>query len=46
MWELDLESESVEDLIRFVFKFELIGVFIELENLQDLGNDIEIFLFL
>ena len=46
MRELDLESESVEDFIGLVLEFELVGVLIKLENLENLGNDIEVLLFL
>ena len=46
MRELDLESKSVENFVGTILQFELIGVLIKLENLEDLGNNIEIFLFL
>ena len=40
--ELELKGESVEGLSGVVSKLELVGVLIELEDLADLGADIEV----
>ena len=42
MWELELESKGVEDLTGGISELELVGVLVELEDLEDLGNDIEV----
>ena len=44
--ELDLEGKGVEHLVGLVLKLELVGILIELEHLEDLGNDIEVLLLL
>ena len=46
VWELDLEGKGVESLTREISKLKLVGVVIELENLENLGNDIEVLTFL
>lgn len=46
MWELDFEGEGVESLTGEVSELQLVGVVIEVENLEDLGNDIEVLTFL
>ena len=46
MWELDLEGEGVVGLTGGVSELELVGVVIELEDLEDLGNDIEVLVLL
>merc|ERR1719329_1825426 len=40
--ELDLESKSVEGGTGAVLKLELVGVVIELEDVEDLGDDVEV----
>lgn len=42
MWELQLEGKSVESLSTLVSKLELVGVLVELENLEDLSDNVEI----
>ena len=40
--ELELESEGPEGLTRVVSELELVGVLVELEDLEDLGADVEV----
>ena len=42
MWELQLEGEGVEGLTGTVSELELVGVLVKFENLEDLGNDVEV----
>ena len=42
VWELELKSKGVESLTRVVSKLKLVGVVIKLENLEDLGDDVEV----
>lgn len=42
VWELELESEGVEGLSGVVSELELVGVLVELEDLQDLHNHVEV----
>lgn len=46
MWELQFQGEGEEGLTRQVSQLQLIGVLIELEHLENLGNDIEVTLAL
>lgn len=43
MWELDFEGKDVDGGTGKISELELVGVVIKLENLNDLGNNIEIF---
>lgn len=42
MWELELESKGVESLTGGISELELVSVFIELEDLEDLGDNVEV----
>ena len=42
MWELQLDGDGVEGLSGLILNLELVGVLIELEDLEDLGNNIEV----
>jgi len=40
--ELDAQGKSVKDFTGLVLELELVGVLIKLENLEHLGDDIEV----
>lgn len=42
VWELELKSKSVESFSRLISELKFVGVFVKLENLEDLSNNIEI----
>ena len=42
VWELELEGKNVEGLTRLVSDLELVGVVIEVEDLEDLSNNVEV----
>jgi len=42
MWEFQFERQGVEDFTGAISELEFIGVFIELEDLENLGNDIKV----
>lgn len=42
MWELELQGKNVESLSGVVSDLELVGVVIEVEDLENLSNNIEI----
>ena len=42
MGELDSQGKSVENSARGVLQFQLVGVLIELENLENLGDNVEV----
>lgn len=43
MWEFQFKGEGVVNNTGGILKFKLVGVVIKLENLEDLGVDIEVF---
>ena len=44
MGELDFEGQGVEDVTGLVLELELVGVLVQLEDLEDLGDDIKVLL--
>ena len=42
MWEFQFERQGEEDFTGAISELEFIGVFIELEDLENLGNDIKV----
>jgi len=44
--ELELEGEGVESLSGVISELEFVGVLVELEDLEDLGDDVEVSLLL
>lgn len=42
MRELELEGKSVEHLARGILELEFVGVFVELVNLENLGDNVEV----
>lgn len=42
MRELELEGKSVENLSRGILELEFVGVFVELVNLENLGDNVEV----
>lgn len=43
VWEFQLEGQAVVSLTGLILEFELVGVFVKLENLEDLSDNVEIF---
>lgn len=42
MRELELKGKSVEHLARGILELEFVGVFVELVNLENLGDNVEV----
>ena len=44
VWELDFKRQGVEDLAGRVLQLKLVGVLVQLEDLKNLGDDVEVLL--